>query len=422
MEAEMGLLGSLLIDPTLIPAMIRKGITAHSFFHPPHGTIWIAVTEMESKGQPIDFIGLAGRLKDHGQLEAVGGPHAINELYVFTPTIANWRRYCERILEKQERRKLIKAAEVLSELAFNEGEDISVVRENAQRIGLEASRSMVADSEVQHAKVPMMEFVDGLQRAMEGTDTRTLLSFGLPTLERLCHNFPPGNLVTIGAQTSVGKTAFALQAAWNVASKQQKPVLFVSLEMSAKKLLGRIAASQSGVSMSKIYMRKPDLSEYDLGKIGESVQKVIGSELYIWTPESTPNISQVVAMIRMQKMENPELALVVVDYLQLLDAANPKDNRERQVADMSKGLARAAVSLDIVIIALSQLNEQHNLRESRAIGHDSRIIGLLSRPDGEVDNGERTLFLQKNSEGQAFVPIALHFAGERQTFREVYEE
>lgn len=422
MEAEQGLLGSMLVDPRLIPAMIQEGITAHSFFHPPHGTIWIAVTDLESKGEPVEFVNLTIRLKDHGQLESVGGPHAINQLYTFTPTMANWRRYCAVVLEKQERRKFIKAAAALSDLAFNESEEISNVRTNAQQLGLEASRAMVADSEVQHIKKPMMEFVQGVEAAMQGTDERFRMEIGLPHLERLCHNFPPGNLVTIGAQTSVGKTAFALQAAWKVASKQQKPVLFVSLEMSSQKLAGRIAASASAISMSKLYAKNPELSEYDLGRLGECVQRVIGSELHIWAPKSTPTAAEVVAMMRMQKMEKPDLALVVVDYLQLLAPSGAEENRERQVADMSRQLARAAVSLEIVVIALSQLNDKDQLRESRAVGHDSRIVAFLTRPKSNKDTGVRTLFLAKNSEGQAAIPIDLHFDGEKQTFREVYEE
>lgn len=424
-EAEAGVLGSIMVDVRVLSAAVQLGICPNSFYHPAHITIWTAITELERVGSPIDLMTVGQYLKDRDQLEAVGGPFALSEMFRF-PTAAKWKDYAKIVKEKERRRGLISSAARLA-AASEESLDMQEVEQIAQSIGLESAKSMVSGSQVQHIKHPVMEFLDNVEKAQLGTDTRLRLKVGLPNLEQLTHGMPPGTHMVIGAQTSVGKTALALQFAWNVAYVQQKPVLFISLEMTAEKLAGRIAATASGISLGKLYAQKPELSERDFDDIHKGITKIGASELYVWTPSDTPTAAQVAAMMRMQKIQKPELALVVVDYIQLLAATGKDDNRERQVANMSNTLMRASVGLNVTTVVLSQLNDDGMLRESRAVGHDARIVATLTRPKSkskipEKDNGERTLYLDKNSEGQSGIPIELHFDGPHQTFREVYED
>lgn len=425
-EAEQGLLCSMLIDHNVISAAMREGVRTAAFFHPPHRTIWDLLTEMDGAGQPIDFVTFTQRLRDAGQLENVGGPAGVSCLQTFTPTMANWKQYAKTLIEKARRRALQAAADRLREIAGNENEEMAQVEEVAQGIGLESARAMVEGSAVQHVKVPVLEFLDQVEKAQTGTDTRPRLEIGLPYFEKLTHGLPPGTMMTLGAQTSVGKTAFALQAAWGVAAHSISPrsVLFVSLEMSARTLAGRIIAYTSNVALGKLHARKPELSQGDFQDIHRAILKVGMCELYFNAPQITPTASQIAALMRIQKMQRPDLALVVVDYLQLMAPANIRDSRERQVAEMSDTLTRAAVSLDITVIALSQLNEFGQLRESRAIGHNSAIVARLTRPEIDpddedaADTGERTLHLDKNREGQSLISIPLHFDAEHMHFHE----
>lgn len=421
MEAEQGLIGSMLIDPRIVAAAVRAGLGGAAFFHPPHATMFDILTDLDASGSPVDFVTVTQILRDRGHLESVGGPASVSQLYTFTPTAANWRTYAGTVLEKAERRALMREADRLRELAASEGEPMDVVRDAAQGIGLAASRRMVANSDVQHVKHATMDFLDAVQAAQAGDDTRYRIETGLPRFDTLTHNLPPGTMVVFGAQTSVGKTALGLQIASSVAfhDTQKRPALVVSLEMTAQKLAGRVAAARSGINLATLNARKPNLSEFDFSRLNGAVNQIMGSELYLWTPEKTPTAAQVAAMVRMQKMTKPELALVVVDYLQLLAPANAKDNRERQVSEMCETLMRCAVGLEVTIVALSQLNDDDKLRDSRAIGHHARVVGILTRPDEDEDTGQRTLHLDKNSEGQAYVSIPLHFDGAHQTFREV---
>lgn len=424
-EAERGLLGSLAVDPRLVAKAQQAGIVERSFFHPAHGTIWRTMVELEAKGAPIDMITISSRLSDAGKLEGVGGFAVISELWNH-PTAANWEHYAATVATKARRRALMADCDHVRALAANEGEEMSRAEEAAQQIGLESARSMVADSEVQHIKVPMIEFLERVESAQTGTDTRPRLEIGLPYFEKLTHGLPAGTMMTLGAQTSVGKTAFALQAAWSVASHATTPrsVLFISLEMSAQTLAGRVTAFTSNVALGKLHARKPELSEYDFNQLHAAILKVGISELYFWAPQMTPTAAQVAALMRIQKIQRPDLALVVVDYLQLLAPSNIRDSRERQVAEMSDTLTRAAVALDVTTIALSQLNEYGQLRESRAIGHNSAIVARLTRPDFDQDDddaqdtGERTLHLDKNREGRSMIPIPLHFDAEHMRFHE----
>lgn len=426
MESEQGLIGSMLIDVRVIAAAVREGVTASTFHHAPHGTLWTLLAEMDASGSPIDFVTLTQRLRDMGQLENVGGPAAITALQTFTPTTANWKQYAATVIEKARRRSLQAAGDRLREIAGDESEAMENVEQVAQAIGLESARAMVSDEAVSHVKIPVLQFLDQTERALLGTDTRPRLEIGLPYFEKLTHGLPPGTMMTLGAQTSVGKTAFALQAAWSVASHETTPrsVLFISLEMSARTLAGRVIAFTSNVALGKLHARKPDLSEGDFQDIHRAVLRIGRCELYFNAPQITPTAAQIAALMRIQKIQRPDLALVVVDYLQLLAPANVRESRERQVAEMSDTLTRAAVSLDITVIALSQLNEFGQLRESRAIGHNSSIVARLTRPDVDqesenaCDTGERTLHLDKNREGQSLVSIPMHFDAEHMRFHE----
>lgn len=420
-DAERGLIGSVMQDARILAAAVRLGITDSAFFHAPHATIWRVMTALDDSGKPIEFFTLTQHLSDAGQLANVGGPAVISEFGTFA-VASNWKQYAATITEKARRRHLIASAQQLIAIAQDDSAAAATMEEIAQQIGLDSARSCVSDSTVQHIKVPLLAFLDQVEKAQMGNDDRVRLNFGMPRFETLTHGLPPGTMMTLGAQTSVGKTAFALQCAWNVASGTALPVLFISLEMTAEKLAGRVAASTSGVALGRLYSPKPDLSEYDFQKIHGAVLKVGLSELYLWTPQQTPTAAQVAAMIRMQKIQRPNLALVVVDYLQLLAPANLRDSRERQVAEMSGTLTRAAVGLNVTILALSQLNDDNKLRESRAIGHDSRVVARLTRPDADEDTGERTLHLDKNSEGRSAISIQMHFDGSTQRFHEKAEK
>lgn len=420
-ENEAALLGCMMLSPAIIADV--AAVVAPAVFHlPANATLFRHMTGIAADGGDPDFLTLIGSLRAAGELEAVGGPAAISALTAATPSALGWRVHADALRLAAHRRAIIAAARRLEALAHDPGQPPESLA-SAVSGELEAltNGALGATDTAELARDGIKALLDDIDAAQRGERSvlRGNVRTGIDELDDACARFPRGSLVTIASDTSGGKTALACQIARREA-EAGRGALIVSLEMARAQMSARLLASTSGVNLGRIIGNAP-LCADDHARLMGGCEKLKSAPLWIWYPRRTPSAADCVTMLRAARAKDPRIELVVVDYLQLLAPRDDREgNRERQVAEMSATLKRAAVSLDCVVIALSQRNDDGRLRESRAIGHDSDIVLTIDGGPGEdgEDTGEREIEIAKNRQGKRGARIAVRFAGETQQFRE----
>lgn len=372
-EAEEGVLGCLLLDPNLLNDIAGK-IGSSSFYNLRHKTIYDAMAEMFADRQPIDLITLQQKLKDAGTLEQVGGIARLSELQDSVPSAANLTYYLDIVQEKSILRKLLKTcAEVSGKVYSHEGSASDLLSEVEREI-LTVRPDNKSESHgiraITNEAIGRIEQIFQLQGAIGG------LSTGLPDLDKVTDGMHGGEMIVLAAFPSCGKTALALNIAMFNAFAGI-PVAVASCEMMPKELVVRGVCAESKVNLYDI--RDGHATEDDFTRMTVAAAKIASSPLTI---ENTNGytIEELQAWARRTHQKQP-FKLLVVDYLQLI--SNPRaDKREQEVSSISKGLKSIAMEFNVPVLALSQLNDDGQLRESRAIGQDGDSIWKLDN-DGE---------------------------------------
>jgi replicative DNA helicase len=415
MEAEQGLLGSILIAPDEWIDRAVEQMNERAFFHPPHQTLFALIVELKNKGVPIDFITLTQNLRDRGQLELIGGPAAISHLYTFTPTAANASHYLEIVREKFILRQIISTCTECASMSYETGEEVSSLLDDVERrvLAIAESRHRAA---IPAMKDRVLKAIESIEQLYERRGATTGLSTGFKDLDRLTSGLHAAEMVVIAARPSMGKTALAMNIAEHVAVEGKHPVAVFSLEMSAQSLVQRLLCSRARVSMSKI--RDGFLSERDFPQLTSAASKLAESQIYI---DDTAGLSILELRAKARRLKNlHDIKLVVVDYLQLLRSPSRRaqENRQIEIAEISSGIKALSKELDVPIIVLAQLNRQpeartggkprlSDLRESGSIEQDADVVALLVRSEyyAEDDDdkaekaGEAELIIAKQRNG-----------------------
>jgi len=418
-EAEAALVGAMLLSPVIIPEVAAL-VPRSALFLTAHSIVFAHCCDLATCGADVDFLTLLSSLRASGELEAVGGAPALSALTANVPTSRGWEHHAAAVRHDAHRRAIILAARRLEMMARDPGMPAeSLASSVSSELESLTQGAVGAADTAELAKVGVLELMDDIDAAARGerSSLRGEIRTGIDELDDVCGRFPRGELVIVASDTSGGKTALACQIARREA-EDQRATLIVSLEMARAQMSARLLASSSGVSLQRISGNSP-LCQDDFNRLCLGVGKIKIAPLYLWYPKRTPGAADCVTMLRALKAKEPRLGLMVVDYLQLLAPRDEREgNRERQVAEMSATLKRAAISLNVVIVALSQRNDDGRLRESRAIGHDAdRVLVIDGGPDDEGnDNGERIIQVQKNRQGKRGVQIPVIFAGETQLF------
>ncbi len=416
-EAERGVLGGVLRDPDTLPT-VQQIIRGENFYFDAHQKIYQAICDLADENQPIDLVLLHERLKKHKQLEDVGGPEYLADLWNSVPTGANAEYHGKIVRDTAMVRNLIHAGTEILRDAYDRGQSADELVSQAERKILDIAKSgMIGETKT---------LTDALHDAFTRLDSRigkdNLSISGLPTgyvdLDNILAGLQNSELVIIAARPSVGKTAFALNIVRNVVVDHHPGeippvVLFFSLEMARVELAERLLCCQSRVDSHRV--RKGHLDSGDIQKLMDAGDVLRKAKLYIDDTPSRSMIQIAATARRINKKHEKDggLRLVVIDYLQLIEPESRRDPRQEQVAQISRRLKFLARELAIPVVALAQVNrasedrQDHkprlaDLRESGSIEQDADTCMMLHRPgkfDGTQDDNVLELIIAKQRNG-----------------------
>ncbi len=429
-DAEASLLGAILIDTDALVKIADK-VEAGDFYDERHRYIYEAVILLYNAHSPIDVLTLADQLKSSGTLESIGGSSYLAELTNFVPTSAHVDQYAEIVAQKALRRRLIKAAQDITTMGFNETNALQELIEDAESRLFEVSQKHIKQ-DVTSLETILSESFDRLDELHKDKGKIRGIPTGFKDLDNLLAGFQKSDLIVLAARPSMGKTALALNFAHNVALQSKQPVLIFSLEMSKEQLVDRMLAMESGVDAWAL--RTGNLTDADFEKIGHAMGTLSEAEIYI---DDSPSIT--VSELRTKarrEAHSHELGLIIVDYLQLMSGGSKyggEGNRVQEISEISRGLKGVARELNVPVLALSQLSRSvesrspqipqlADLRESGSIEQDADVVAFIYREEyynQETDRRNITdIFIKKHRNGPTG-GIELYFDREKQRFRTI---
>ena len=426
LDAEKSLIGAVLIDEEVM-ADVSENVKAIDFYDKNHGIIFGAMIRLFEKHRPVDLLTLTDELKRKDELDAIGGSAYLTELTNYVPTAAHAATYAEMVAQKAVRRRLIHASADISELGYDESTTTQELLEQA-----EAELFSVSDQSIKQDLVSidsiLMESFDRIEELHKNKGELRGIRTGYRDLDNMTAGLQRSDLIILAARPAMGKTTLVTNLAYNVATIEKKPVLFFSLEMSKEQLVDRMLADAANVDSWNI--RTGKLSDEDFLKLSEASGELAEAPIFI---DDTPGLS-VLEMRTKARRKNHEsqLGLIIVDYLQLMQASgNHAGNRVQEVSEISRGLKLIARELNVPLIALSQLSRSvetrtppipqlSDLRESGSIEQDADIVSFIYRPGYyEPDNPEvqniTDLIIAKHRNGPVG-KVQLYFHPERLRF------
>src|ERR1700704_1409999 len=432
-EAEQGVLGSMLISPRDTIAEAVERINEEYFYVPAHQTIYTVLVELWNAGQGIDLITFTQVLRDRNVLDAIGGASFVTSLFTFVPTAANIEYYIEIVRDKYILRSIIAAATESVRRAYEEQDEVNnLLDEVEQRIFAVGEDRF--KGQMLSMKDQVMEAIEAIEKLYERKGGITGISTGFVEFDRMTSGLHPAEMIVIAARPSMGKTALAMNIAEHVAIESKLPVGVFSLEMSSQQLVQRLLCSRARVNLQKV--RDGFLGERDFPNLTTAASKLAEAKIFI-DDSAGLSILELRAKARRLKAQQ-DVQLMIVDYLQLLRSPSRRaqDNRQLEISEISAGLKGLAKELKIPLIVVAQLNRQpearsggkprlSDLRESGSIEQDADLVGLLVRPEiYEEDEearaekaGEAELIIAKQRNGPVG-EIALTFLKEFTRFED----
>ncbi|RXZ84603.1 replicative DNA helicase [Paenibacillaceae bacterium] len=387
-ESEQSVLGAILLDRKAIDTAMEH-LQGGEFYDSRHGIIYEMMCEMREGGEVIDLVTLTSSLQGSGKLHDIGGMGYLARLQQGVPTADNVLHYIETVKERFVHRSAIITLQSLDRTA-RQAESSSEVIAALQEAASSLSEQSTAPKSMQPLRELLMAYYENLEyRYHTGQGGVTGIPSGFAELDKLTAGFQKSDLIIIAARPSVGKTAFALNIAQNVGVRAKETLALFSLEMSKMQLVGRIISSEGLVDAGAL--RTARLAAKDWEDVASSIGILSSSNIFI---DDTPGITigEIRAKCRMMKREQG-LGMILIDYLQLIRLSGKRmENRQQEVAEISRQLKELARELDVPVIALSQLSrgvEQRqdkrpvlsDLRESGSIEQDADIVGFLHRED-----------------------------------------
>ena len=432
-EAEQGVLGSMLISPREIIAECVEKINEDYFYDPAHQTIYTVLVELWNAGQGIDLITFTQVLRDRNLLETVGGAAAVTSLFTFVPTAANVTYYLEIVRDKYILRQIIAACTESVRRSFEEQDEVHNLLDEVEQkifsVGEDRFKGQMLTMKDQ-----VMEAIEAIEQLYERRGGITGISTGFAELDRMTNGLHEAEMIVIAARPSMGKTALAMNIAEHVAINEKLPVAVFSLEMSSQQLVQRLLCSRARVNLQKV--RDGFLAERDFPSLTAAASKLAEAQIFI-DDSASLSILELRAKARRLKAQK-DIKLIVVDYLQLLRSTTRRaqDNRQLEISEISSGLKGLAKELKVPVVVLAQLNRQpeartggkprlSDLRESGSIEQDADLVGLLVRPeiyeedeDARAEKaGEAELIIAKQRNGPVG-EIALTFLKEFTRFED----
>ena len=388
LEAEESVLGSCFLSKYALQKA-NESLTAESFYNEKNAKIFSTMTALLEEKTPIDITTVTSYLKNRNELSEVGGVEYLTEILNYVPTASNIDYYIKSVEESAILRNLIETATEIASEGYRTDESVNEILDNSEKKILSIVKNRKS-SEFRTIKDVLMKTQSDLERLSESKGEITGLATGWYDFDKLTTGLHPNEFIIIAARPAMGKTAFALNLVTHAAMTQDKSVALFNLEMSAEQLAMRILSSLGQLEGFKL--RTGNLMNQDWKRINEASSQLANTNLVI---DDTPGITigEIRAKCRRLASSEKGLALVVIDYLQLISGGkNYGTNRQQEVSDISRSLKTLAMELGIPVIALSQLSrnvEQRedkrplmsDLRESGSIEQDADLVMFLYRDD-----------------------------------------
>lgn len=412
-EAEQSVLGSLMIDKDAI-IKVADFLESKDFYKPAHQKIYEAMMDLYGRGEPIDILSVSSRLKEKNVLDDAGGVSYLTSLVNITPTAAHIVHYADMVHSKRILRDLISTSYEITEIGFNEKEDVEYTLDLAEQKLFHVSNRGIR-RQFGHLKDELGLAFERMDKLNRGDQILRGITTGFTGLDNLLAGLQRSDLIILAARPSLGKTALALDMARAAALKDKVPVGIFTLEMTREQLADRFIAAESGVSLWKLRTGKINQEE-DFDRIRMAIEKLSQTPIFIDDTPS-PNILQIRTMARRLQAERG-LGLLVVDYLQLIPSLRNYENEVQHISEVSRSLKALARELNVPVLAISQLSRAVEQRETRiprladlrasgTIEQDADVVMFIYRKDRDKPS-ESISFEERNL---AEIIIAKHRNG-----------
>ena len=384
LEAEESVLGALMVsEMAMNPVILDVRLAEEDFYRERHRVIFRAIKLLYERSEPIDALTVSELLAQQGELEQAGGREGVSNLASTVPVAGNARHYARIVQQNSLLRRLLNASQTIQKSVHDREGEPRELAERAEKLLFNVAHEEQAE-DFHVLKDILSREVDRLEELASGKAEVTGTPSGFAHLDKITGGFQPGNLIILAARPGMGKSGLVANIAEHVAVKQRRPVAFFSLEMSDSELAQRLIAKRSRISSDKL--RKGQVGEREWAKVLRVCNELEDSPL--WIDESS-DLSMLDLRAKARRLHASEisngnggLALIVIDYIQLMRAEDVRANRVEQVGQMSRGLKILARELKVPVIALSQLSrapEQRTGRDKRPILSDLRESGNLEQ-------------------------------------------
>lgn len=388
-EAERSVIGGLMLDPQAWEK-VSEAVMADDFYRPEHRAIFSVIARLADDTEPADVVTISERLDKRGELEEIGGIAYLIEVVEATPSAANIASYAEIVRERSILRKLISTTNDINSRAYHpEGMSASEIVQDAERLIFQLSGDGEKKGGPRVASEILSKTVDKIDELYHQEGSITGLSTGFTDLDAMTSGLQPSDLIIVAGRPSMGKTTFAMNLVENATMISELPVVVFSLEMPAEQLMMRMLSSLGRIDQTR--MRSGQLIQEDWDKLMSAVKMLKDRKLFI---DDTAGISPTEMRSRTRRIarEHGGVALIMVDYLQLMQIPGYSEGRTNEISEISRSLKAIAKEMECPVIALSQLNrslEQRpnkrpvnsDLRESGAIEQDADVISFVYRDE-----------------------------------------
>ena len=416
-EVEEAVLGALMVEPKVVPDVLDS-LNANCFYVEAHRKIFQAISALAMAHEAIDYLTITEPLKKTNELEEIGGFHYLIELSQRVGSAVHIDNHIKILLQRYIQRELITISSGIQRDAFNDSIPVDDLMQTAQE-----KLFTLAQNNMKRDTLPISdvikEAISDIEANQQRSDGLSGVASGFTGLDKFTLGWQESDLVIVAARPAMGKTAFVLTMARNMAVEHKTPVAFFSLEMSSKQLVKRLLVSETGLSSEKIRGGKK-FEEYEMHQLHQRIRDLSTAPLFI---DDTPSLSIYEFRSKARRLvNNAKVKLIIIDYLQLMTGPPElKGLREQEVATISRSLKAIAKELGIPIMALSQLSravetrggnkrpQLSDLRESGAIEQDADIVMFIHRPDyyglaeGEESKGLAEIILAKHRNGSTGV-------------------
>jgi replicative DNA helicase len=416
-DMEEAVLGAVMLEKDAIYDVIEI-LKPDCFYKESHSRIYQAIVDLSIKEEPIDLLTVTQELRRKGILEEVGGSFYITQLTTRVMSSVHAEFHARLIYQKYIQRELIRVSTHIQERAFDESVDVEDLLNSSEQAMFEITQGSIK-KDIQPINLLIKDAIESIQMASKREDSLSGVPSGYTKLDRITAGWQPTDLIIVAARPSMGKTAFVLSMARNMAVEHSCGVALFSLEMSANQLVKRMIVSETELDSDKI--RTGKLEPYEWEQLDAKIGRLIEAPVFI---DDTPALSVFEFRAKCRRLvQQHGIRIAIIDYLQLMTwTGDTKGNREQEVSNISRSLKAIAKELDIPVIALSQLNrgvenrtglqnkrpQLADLRESGAIEQDADIVAFIHRPEyyGFTEDEEGN-----SLEGIAEIIIAKHRNG-----------